>query len=77
MIRKQLEMKETAELYCSLGDVTRDVQHYHKAIEFSKGKSAKAYRMLAKHQFYREQYVEAIENFEKSLAINSMQVRLK
>ena len=55
MIRERLALKETADLYCSLGEVTADVQHFVKAIEFSKGKSAKAYRMLAKYQFSKEQ----------------------
>lgn len=54
-----------------------DIQYFHKAIELSKGRTAKGYRMLAKHQFAREQYVESIENFEKSLQINGMQVGLK
>lgn len=73
LIRKQLEIKETAEMYCYLGEVTRNTQYYEKAIEISNGKSAKAYRMIAKHQFSREEYVKSIENFEKSLQINYMQ----
>jgi hypothetical protein len=49
-----LNIKETADLYCSLGEVTRDIQYFEKAIELSKGKSARAYRMLAKYQFSKE-----------------------
>ena len=55
MIRQQLELKETPDLYCSLGEVTKEVEHFKKAIELSKGKSARAYRMLAKFQFSKEQ----------------------
>jgi tetratricopeptide (TPR) repeat protein len=73
VIRQQLAIKETPDLYCSLGEATRDIQYFEKAIELSKGKSARAYRMLAKYQFSKEQYQDAIVNFEKSLAINSMQ----
>ena len=76
LIRERLAIKETAELYCSLGEVTNEIEHFEKAIEFSKGKSAKGYRMLAKHQFARQQYEESIINFEKSLSINPMQVRV-
>jgi hypothetical protein len=48
-------LKETAELYCYLAEVTRDTSYFSKAIEISNGKSAKAYRLLGKHQFSKEQ----------------------
>jgi hypothetical protein len=54
LIRDRLNIKETPDLYCSLGEVTRDIQYFEKAIEISKGKSARAYRMLAKYQFSKE-----------------------
>ncbi|RMZ94282.1 tetratricopeptide repeat 27 [Brachionus plicatilis] len=73
MICKQLEIKETPDLYCSLGEVTRELEYFNKAIELSKGKSARAYRVLAKHLFYLQKYDEAITNFEKSLRINYLQ----
>ena len=57
MIRKLLELKETADLYCSLGEVTRESSNYEKAIEISIGKSARAYRMLAKHFFSLEKVI--------------------
>jgi len=73
MIRERLDIKETPDLYCSLGEVTNEVEYFEKAIELSKGKSANAFRMLAKHKFARQEYAEAIVNFEKSLFINPMQ----
>ncbi len=73
LIRERLAIKETPDLYCSLGEVTNEVEHFEKAIELSKGKSANAFRMLAKHKFARQEYAEAIANFEKSLFINPMQ----
>jgi hypothetical protein len=57
LIRKQLEIKETADLYCTLGEVTRESLYYEKAIELSKGKSARAYRMLAKYFFSLEKVI--------------------
>jgi len=55
VIRQQLEIRETPDLYCSLGEVTKDIQYFEKAIEISKGRSARAFRMLAKYQFSKEQ----------------------
>lgn len=55
MIRQQLAIKETSDLYCSLGEVTKDFEYFHKAIELSKGRSARAYRVLAKHYFAKGQ----------------------
>ena len=55
VIRQQLEIRETPDLYCSLGEVTKDIQCFEKAIEISKGRSARAFRMLAKYQFSKEQ----------------------
>ena len=51
LIRQRLSVKETPDLYCSLGEVTGDTEHFDKAIVLSKGRSARAYRMLAKYQF--------------------------
>ena len=57
LIRQQLEIKETPDLYCSLGEVTKEVEYFQKAIDLSKGRSARAYRMLAKFQFSKEQVI--------------------
>ena len=57
LIRQQLEIKETPDLYCSLGEVTKEVEYFQKAIDLSKGRSARAYRMLAKFQFSKEEVI--------------------
>jgi hypothetical protein len=54
LIRERLAVKETPDLYCSLGEVTKDTQYFEKAIGLSKGRSARAYRMLAKYHFSKE-----------------------
>ncbi len=64
LIRQQLALKETPDLYCSLGEATREFEHYHKAIELSKGRSARAYRLLAKLHFSKEQ-VWIFNSFKK------------
>lgn len=66
LIREQLKIKETPDLYCSLGEVTKDLQYFHKAIEISKGRSARAYRVLAKHLFF----LERVFFFKKIFLIN-------
>ena len=55
MIREQLAIKETANLWCFLGDVTRNMEHYEKAWELSKHKSARAQRCMGYLYFGKEQ----------------------
>jgi hypothetical protein len=50
LIMARLEVEPTANLYCSLGDVKRDVKHYHTAWEFSKQRSARAMRSVGRCQ---------------------------
>lgn len=57
VIRQQLKIKETPDLYCSLGEVTKEIEHFHKAIELSKNRSARAFRMLAKFYFSKEKVI--------------------
>uniref|UniRef100_A0A3Q0KQ57 TPR_REGION domain-containing protein n=1 Tax=Schistosoma mansoni TaxID=6183 RepID=A0A3Q0KQ57_SCHMA len=78
VIRSRLNSgDESAELYCSLGDVTNDRQHYLKAWDVSGCKSARAIRSLAVTYMYTDKdYQKAIECFEKSLEINTLQVNV-
>lgn len=66
---------ETAELLCSLGDVTKDREHYERAWTVSRERSARAMRSLAQHYMYVDKdHERAAACFEKSLAINQLQV---
>lgn len=60
VIRQQLAIRETPDLYCSLGEVTKDECHFHKAIELSHGRSARAYRLLAKFYFSKQRVTTKI-----------------
>ncbi|KAK7104529.1 hypothetical protein V1264_019229 [Littorina saxatilis] len=74
VIREQLAVKETPTLLCYLGDVTRNKTHYEKAWEMSNQRSARAMRCLAYVYFAEEKFEEAVDCFEKSLALNSLQI---
>lgn len=74
VIREQLAVKETPNLWCFLGDITRNIEHYEKAWELSKHKSARAQRCMGYLYFAKEQYEKCLECFEKSLQVNALQV---
>ena len=54
VIRQQLETRETALLYCMLGDATDEVEHYERALAMTEGRSARAHRALGMHHYFRE-----------------------
>ncbi|VDK46261.1 unnamed protein product [Dibothriocephalus latus] len=68
---------ETPDLYCSLGDVTKDPAHYEKAWELSNHKSARAMKALGLRSLTVDKDLsKAAEYLEKSLLINRFQVRI-
>ncbi|KAG5449915.1 Tetratricopeptide repeat domain 27 [Clonorchis sinensis] len=78
VIREQLAAgDQSPELYCALGDVTNNREHYLTAWEVSGHRSARAMRSLAVVYMYVDKdYEKAMECFEKSLSINNLQVAL-
>jgi tetratricopeptide (TPR) repeat protein len=66
---------ETPLLYCMLGDATDDPGNYQKAIDLSKGRSARAFRSLGTHHFQRKDYEKATEYLGKSLELNCFQLQ--
>ncbi|XP_048737293.2 tetratricopeptide repeat protein 27-like [Ostrea edulis] len=74
IIRDQLAIQETPNLWCFLGDVTRDINHYIKAWEMSGHRHARSQRCMGYLYMAQEQYEMCIECFQKSLKINSLQV---
>ena len=75
VIRQQLETRETALLYCMLGDATDEVEHYERALAMTEGRSARAHRALGMHHYFRKEYAKAVEHMARSLELNSFQVR--
>ena len=60
------------DLICLVGDMKRDHTWYERAWEESGGKCGKAMRYLARHRFNEGKYPEAIECYEKALAVNKL-----
>merc|ERR1719369_602274 len=73
VIQARLKEKESPRMWCLLGDATDDLSCYHKALELSKGRNARAYRSLAMHHYSRKEYKECIPLFQKSLENSSFQ----
>lgn len=73
-IRQQLAVQETPSLYCYLGDVLQDLQYYEKAWQLSSGRYARAQRAMAYYHLYRGNFADSLPCFEKSLALNSLQI---
>jgi tetratricopeptide (TPR) repeat protein len=74
LIRDQLAKCESANLWCYLGDVTRDPEHYHRAWDVSQGHSSRAQRALAYYYFGRREVKKSLEHFEKSLQVSPLQI---
>ncbi|XP_052787670.1 tetratricopeptide repeat protein 27-like [Mya arenaria] len=74
VIREQLAVHETPNLWCFLGDITRNIEHYEKAWVLSKHRSARAQRCMGYLYFAKEEYDKCVECFEKSLGVNALQV---
>ena len=74
VIKRQLEVKETGRLWCQLGDATDDLQCYHKALEITNNKSARAFKSLGLHHYFRKDYETGIDYFQKSLQCSRFQL---
>lgn len=75
VIRMQIETKgETPLLCCMLGDATDELEHYHRALELSNNKSARAYRALGVYYYFRQEYEQAVENLRRSVELNGYQL---
>ncbi|WAR29223.1 TTC27-like protein [Mya arenaria] len=55
VIREQLAVHETPNLWCFLGDITRNIEHYEKAWVLSKHRSARAQRCMGYLYFAKEE----------------------
>lgn len=73
VIRQQLDLRPTVELYCLLGDATDDVQCYAQAWDWSKQRSGRAQRHWGCYYFAKHDYAAAVPHLQRSLELNSLQ----
>eukprot|EP00047_Mylnosiga_fluctuans_P005596 m.241432 g.241432 ORF g.241432 m.241432 type:complete len:810 (+) comp13851_c0_seq1:3-2432(+) len=85
IVRQRLEVDPTPVLWCVLGDLTRNEEHYQTAWELSKHRSSRAMRSLGYFLLRRAEktkelgtidadtYKRAAEAFEKCTALNVLQ----
>jgi tetratricopeptide (TPR) repeat protein len=76
VIREQMKSGETARLWCQLGDATDDLQCYHKALELSHNRNARAFKSLGLHFYFSQDYSRAVDYFQQSLNISRFQLDL-
>ena len=76
LVRKQLSVKETPDLWCTLGDITNDISFYEKAWVLSSQKSFRAQKSLGLHYLNLKQYEKSVPYLEKSLELNALQPQL-
>ncbi|XP_071507585.1 tetratricopeptide repeat protein 27-like [Diadema antillarum] len=73
VIEEQLAVKESALMWCLLGDVTQEKKYYEKAWEVSGQRSNRAQRSLGIRYLHDKEYEKAIECLELSLERNFLQ----
>ncbi|PWW78358.1 TPR-like protein [Tuber magnatum] len=59
-------------LWCILGDIEQDPNHYERAWEVSKGRYARAKRSLGRHYFAQREYQKSAEMYTESLKQNPL-----
>ncbi|KAH8581698.1 3x TPR domain-containing [Cryptosporidium sp. chipmunk genotype I] len=74
LVKKQLKVRETPRLYCSLGDLTQDLSFYEKSWELSRNRFARAQRSLGNAYFKKSQFELALDAYTKASSVNSTNV---
>ncbi|KAH8740281.1 hypothetical protein FG386_001556 [Cryptosporidium ryanae] len=74
LVEKQLKIRETPRLYCSLGDLTQNIEYYEKSWNLSRFRFARAQRSLGNYYFKKNEYENAMEAYIKASSINSTNV---
>lgn len=67
---KALKENPTPKLYCTLGDIHRDPEYYHKAWELSNHKYARAMRGLGNYYYNKQDIDKAVTFYEKAVEVN-------
>lgn len=72
IVRERLVVNETPRMWAALGDLTKDPEHYEKAIELSKGRYSDAYLALGEHYFGKGDLEVAADYYEKALKVRPL-----
>uniref|UniRef100_A0AC35FFS9 Tetratricopeptide repeat protein n=1 Tax=Panagrolaimus sp. PS1159 TaxID=55785 RepID=A0AC35FFS9_9BILA len=72
MVQNLLSVKETPYRLCLMGDITRDMSWYEKAIELSNDTSAKARTALGMNLMKRGDYEGAFKNLSRAVKIKPL-----
>ncbi|KAM0734749.1 Tetratricopeptide repeat protein 27 [Formica fusca] len=73
IIQQEISKKPTVMLWCLLGDVTGDVNHYETAWRLSEEKSSRVQRHWGFYYFTKKDYAEAIPHLNLSVQLNNIQ----
>lgn len=68
-VRARLQIKPTPVLYCYLGDLTQELEHYQIAWEHSGGTCARAKLSLAAAKMKDEAWAEARAHLQEALKV--------
>ncbi|KAJ2551149.1 hypothetical protein EV175_003800 [Coemansia sp. RSA 1933] len=73
IIREQLDkLPDRPKLWCVLGDLKSDPEHWRHAWEVSGQRFARAMRSLGSYHYKRHEYKEAIECYQNALRLNPL-----
>ncbi|KAJ2830444.1 hypothetical protein FBU31_002485, partial [Coemansia sp. 'formosensis'] len=73
IIKDQLALSpDSAKLWCVLGDLQRDPEHWRHAWEISGRRYARAMRSLGAHYYGKAEYALCVESYELALALNPL-----
>ena len=70
--KERLEISPTPDLWCLLGELEKNEDHFRTAWKFSNCRFAQAQRLLGKAHLRRQEYQEAIDCFRFSLDLNPL-----
>jgi len=72
VVRKRLEEVETPRMWSALGDITKDVAHYHRALRVSNGKFWNAYVALGQHYFDEGDIEKSANYFKEAVSLKPL-----
>ena len=72
VVRKRLKESETPRMWAALGDITKDISYYERALKVSKGKYSGAYVALGQYYSEKGDLANAAKNFQEAVKIKPL-----